>query len=91
MAYDSAHNGVQGEKFMTSLQPVRSDATSKPPQMLYKGAFISDGKYVEVWWVVATAKTKSRMAQMAWFRVAKTSTHSHNGPITHYKAYTDVY
>ena len=38
------------------------------------------------WGVMEKAKTKSKITQMAEFRVAMTSTCTHKGPIFHYKA-----
>ena len=44
-----------------------------------------------VGWVVAKAKTKSKMIQIVEFRVAMMSTCTHKGSIFHYMAYTDVH
>ena len=52
---------------------------------------VVDMREAGVGWVVAKAKTKSKMTQIVEFRVAMMSTCTHKGSIFHYKAYTDVH
>ena len=50
-----------------------------------------NGKDTRVGWLVAKAKTKKKDNTNGRFRVPVMSTCTHNGPILHCKAYTDVH
>ena len=50
-------------------------------------------KGIRIGWLMAKAKTKNRSMtiQMVEFRMIMMLTHTHNGPMFHYKTLTDMY